>query len=224
MPLDGPRLSAPQGKAGKLIVLCHGYGSNGHDLIALAQSWSGLLPEAAYFAPHAPLILPEFPSGRAWFPLTTLEPDALREGCATAHRVLDNTLDNERQKLGLSWSDIALVGFSQGAMMALYTGIMRSCPLGGIVSYSGAFVPDTSPAAPTPGLLIHGLKDDVVPAQALFSAAESFSELALPCRWHIQPHLGHAIDEEGLKLGGAWLKSALSGKLKNFIPPETIPS
>jgi phospholipase/carboxylesterase len=111
-------------------------------------------------------------------------------------------------------SALALVGFSQGTMMALHMGLRRATPPAAIVGYSGVFVlPDkVKPDAiageiksKPPVLLVHGSEDDLIPAQALFQSAQTLAALEVPVEWHLSEGVGHGIDQEGLRHGGAFL-------------------
>ena len=68
--LDGPRLEPRNGPARHLVVFLHGYGADGNDLIDIGRAWQGLLPQAAFVAPHAPEPCADSPAGRQWFRLT----------------------------------------------------------------------------------------------------------------------------------------------------------
>ena len=135
--LTGPRLDPPRGGAKQLVVFLHGYGANGDDLIELGQQWRGLLPDAAFVSPHAPEPCAGAPTGRQWFALSGAAPDDPRgaeerwRGAAAAQPVIDAFLDRELARLGLDDSRLALVGFSQGAMMALHVGLRRRPRAGG---------------------------------------------------------------------------------------------
>ncbi|WP_290998913.1 dienelactone hydrolase family protein [Ferrovibrio sp.] len=230
--LDGPRLPARQGPAQQLVVLLHGYGSDGNDLIELAKHWHGLLPRADFVAPHAPGLIPGMEAmagGRQWFGLNDYDPSLLRRdphhaariyekllaGAEQASPSLDAFLDAELARLKLPPAKLALVGFSQGTMMALHVGLRRRHgSLGAILGYSGALVgaaklkDQASPPSP-PILLIHGTEDDVVPMDALFDSVNGLGEAGIPARWHLCPGLPHSIDQEGLLLGGHFLARTL---------------
>jgi phospholipase/carboxylesterase len=111
-------------------------------------------------------------------------------------------------------SALALVGFSQGTMMALHVGLRRTVSPAAIVGYSGIFVlPDgAEPEAVAAGirskppvLLIHGDQDDLIPVQALLQGAQELAALEVPVEWHVSQGVGHGIDQEGLRHGGSFL-------------------
>ncbi|CAM5775977.1 phospholipase [Labrys miyagiensis] len=218
-PLDGPRLNARSGKARQLVVFLHGYGADGNDLIDIGRAWQELLPDTAFASPHAPEPCAGAPYGRQWFPLTFRVHNERWDGVRSAGPVLDAFLDAELQRHGLDDAGLALVGFSQGTMMALHTGLRRRVAPGAVVGYSGILVgPDDSPitdmapeiTARPPTLLVHGDQDQVVPPMALPYSVEGLKALGVPVEAHMVPGLGHGIDNSGLRLGGDFLARSLA--------------
>lgn len=208
--LDGPRVDARSGKATSLVVFLHGYGADGNDLIDLGRMWSGILPDTAFVSPHAPFPCDGAPYGRQWFPLSDGDPSRLWSGVVGAAPVLDAFLDQEMERTGLAADRLALVGFSQGTMMALHVGPRRAAQLAGIVGYSG-LLPGAERLAGEvrsrpPVLLVHGDADQVIPSMALFPAQQALGAAGIPVEWHIRPGLAHGIDNEGLALGGDFLR------------------
>jgi phospholipase/carboxylesterase len=211
--LDGPRLE-PRGDAKRLVVFLHGYGADGNDLIDIGRAWQEMLPDAAFVSPHAPEPCGQAPVGRQWFPLTFRDPDERWVGVNKAAPVLDAFLDSELERRKLPPSALALVGFSQGTMMALHVGLRRAVAPAAIVGYSGMLVlpndgkPEDFAAsikARPPVLLVHGSEDELIPAQALFHATQTLAALEVPAEWHISYGVGHGIDGEGLRHGGEFL-------------------
>jgi len=220
--LDGPRMAPRSGQAKQLVVFLHGYGADGNDLIDIGRAWASLLPDAAFVSPHAPRPCGQAPTGREWFPLTFRDPGERWAGVNMAAPALDAFLDAELKRLGLPPSALALVGFSQGTMMALHVGLRRPIPPAAIVGYSGmlALPENIDPAgfaaeikSRPPVLLVHGDQDPLIPVQALFHAAQSLAALEMPVEWHISPGIGHGIDQEGLRQGGEFLARRLTGRI-----------
>jgi phospholipase/carboxylesterase len=222
--LDGPRMPPSNGgRPRKLVILAHGYGSNGADLIGLAPYWSRMLSDAAFVAPNAPEPVPGFPGGHQWFPITRLDPRELAAGAVRAAVSLDRFIDAELARHELPASACALVGFSQGTMMSLHVGLRRAEPLAAIVGYSGALVgAETLPGeirSRPPILLAHGNADDMVPIEALFGALGGLAAAQTPARFLISPGLGHSIAEEGLAEGGVFLAGAFAGAYAGWTAP-----
>jgi len=213
--LDGPRIApASGGPAKSLVVFLHGYGADGNDLIDLGSVLAPVLPETAFVSPHAPGAHPEVPGGRQWFPLANVDAARLREGVLSAAPALDAFLDAELARHGLDDDALALVGFSQGTMMALHVGPRRPGRLAGIVGYSGLLAgPEFLPAElrnRPPILLVHGEADPLIPAMATMAAERVLGNAGFQVEWHIRPGLAHGIDEEGVRLGADFLRRVLA--------------
>src|SRR5215472_6345589 len=146
--LSGPRHKpAGGGEPRQLVVLLHGLGADGNDLIGLAPYWAPALPEAEFISPDAPFPCDMAPYGRQWFSFQNRSPAAILAGVRAAATILDGFLDETLQARNLDERRLALVGFSQGTMMSLYVGLRRQKALAGIVGFSGALVGgDTLPS------------------------------------------------------------------------------
>jgi len=219
LPLDGPALPPAGGSAPRrVVVLLHGYGADGHDLIELAPHLAPALPDALFVAPHAPEPCEMTSFGRQWFSLARYDPDmarrdpatlaealdALDEGAAGAQSHLDAFLDALLGAYALPPDRLALVGFSQGTMMALRCALRRPTPVAAVVGFSGALTGAATLAeaitARPPVTLIHGEDDPVVPFPAMALAEAALRNAGLTVSTHARPGLGHGIDPEGLAL------------------------
>jgi len=212
--LDGPRLDPPAGGPPRqLVVFLHGYGADGNDLIGLGREWAQSLPHAAFVSPNAPEPCGMAPMSRQWFDLSLGDMALIAEGVKRAAPALQAFLNAELKRYELPASALGLVGFSQGTMMALAVGLARKPAPAAIVGYSGALA--TVEALPMPGsgpdiLLVHGDRDEVIPVDAMLMAREQLAQAGLPVEWHVAEGIGHGIDGEGLRLGGAFLKHAFA--------------
>jgi phospholipase/carboxylesterase len=212
--LDGPKLEpARAGPARQIIVFLHGYGADGNDLLSVGREWARLMPHAIFVAPHAPEPCGMASFGFQWFPLTFRDPHECWRGVTAAAPVLDQYLDRILAERGLDESQLALVGFSQGTMMALHVGTRRNRAPAAIVGYSGLLAGPEHLAKEArsrpPVLLVHGEFDDLIPVDALFLAAQGLAAAGIPVEWHVSRGIGHGIDHEGLSLGGAFLRRTL---------------
>src|SRR5207244_9730686 len=139
IPLTGPsRPPLSGGKPQRLVILLHGLGADGNDLIGLHQYWGRLVPEAEFISPNAPFPCDGAPYGYQWFSVRDRTPAAMLAGVRAAAPALDAYIDEELQKRGLDEKDATLVGFSQGTMMSLYVGLRRAKPPAGILGDYGS--------------------------------------------------------------------------------------
>jgi phospholipase/carboxylesterase len=217
--LDGP--SEPPlsgGKPKQLVVMLHGYGTDGNDLISLAPRWAGLLPDAEFLSPHAPFPCEIGGFGRQWFGFENRTPEAVRAGAKAAGAILDGFLDEALAERKLEARDLALVGFSQGAMMALFVALRRTSAPAAVVGYSGGLVGEEELAGEIrsrpPVLLVHGDADTVVPFAKLGRAEWFLKAAGVPITIERRPGLAHGIDERGLMLGGEFMQRAFAAALE----------
>lgn len=209
MSLDGPRLAALSGsKPNALVILVHGYGSNGDDLISLARMIQPVLPHAAFVAPNAPSQIPRMAAAYQWWPIETFSMAERGAGAAAAAPALDAFITHELEEAGLPSDRLLLVGFSQGTMMALHVGLRRPQPVAGIVGISGMLVaPERLQAEirnSPPVLLIHGTGDDVVPFRSMELASTALTASGVTVETHISPGVGHSVGQDGLAAAAAF--------------------
>jgi phospholipase/carboxylesterase len=207
--IDGPRLAPASGrKARSIVILVHGYGSNGEDLIGLAPYWRDALTDTVFVAPNAPEPCPGAPGGYQWWPVWNSDRAAGVRGAAV---VLSAFIDAQLARYGLTDDRLALVGFSQGTMLALHVAPRRERQLAGVVGYSGMLIDADAAAVQTrpPVLLVHGDADPMVPVAAFHQAEVALRKLGFDLNAHVSRGLGHSIDMDGLRLGGAFLSRVL---------------
>jgi phospholipase/carboxylesterase len=216
-----PKLSGPShppasgGKPRRLVILLHGLGADGNDLIGLAPYWAKLLPEAEFLSPNAPFPCDMAPHAYQWYSSQDRSPGAALAGVRAAAPILDAFIDEALAERGLDDSALALVGFSQGSVMSLFVGPRRTQPAAGIVGYSGRLLaPELLPGElrSRPRILVvHGTEDPLVPFAALAEAEAGLKAAGIPVESLACPGIGHSIDEEGLRRGGQFLRDALAG-------------
>jgi len=212
--LTGPsRPPLSGGKPRRLVILLHGLGADGNDLIGLQQRWGRVVPDAEFISPNAPFPCDMAPYGYQWFSVQDRTPAALLAGLRAAVPSLDAFIDEELQKRGLTEADTALVGFSQGTMMSLYIGLRRAKPLAGILGYSGRLIAPELLASELrsrpPTLLIHGTEDQLVPFESLAHAEAAPKQAGVPVETLACPGIEHSISPEGLEHGGRFLREVL---------------
>ena len=202
-PLSGPEY-LPQGKVKNVVILLHGLGSNGEDLLGLVPMLSPLLPQTAFLAPHAPLPTPFAAQGFQWFAYWDRTPLQMMADIKIATPLIVNFIHDTCTRFDITPQQIILCGFSQGTMMSLYTGLRFIDGLGGIIGFSGLLMsPETLPLEKVknlpPVLLVHGLQDTVVPAAGSLQAEIILKSLGCDVTYVQRPSLGHSIDEQGIK-------------------------
>lgn len=212
--IDGPRLPpARGGKPDSLVILLHGYGSNGADLISLAPYWAKALPGTAFVSPNAIEPVPQAPGGFQWFPIVDLDPRSMEQGARHAAQSVDRFIDRELEKYGLDESRLALVGFSQGTMMSLYVGLRRERQVAAILGFSGVLVAGQrlkeEMRSKPPILLVHGDRDPMIPITAMFDSADALCAAGHAAQWHVSYGVPHSIGPDGLELGGDFLATTL---------------
>ena len=205
---------AAGGNANKLVVFLHGYGADGKDLIDLAKPFGMALPNASFISPDAPHTCAMSPQGRQWFPI-----EEIPKGAIKASLGLLDLIDNEAKKLNLTFKDVILIGFSQGAMMSMQCLLINNEQLGAIIGYSGALKEENIDAAndlilngkhkysDTPILLVHGEQDEVVPFQSLEKSKNLLNKIGFNVQTLSRQDLAHGIDPEGISKGMEFLKS-----------------
>jgi phospholipase/carboxylesterase len=209
--LTGPsHAPAAGGKPRQLVVLLHGLGADGNDLIGLAPVLTRILPEAEFLAPNAPFPCDMAPYGYQWFSVQDRSPAAILAGVRAAAPYLDAFLDAVLEQRGLAEKDTALIGFSQGTMISLHVGLRRAAPVAGILGYSGRLIGaellEGEIRSRPRTLLIHGDADPIVPFESLALAEKALKRLGVPVETLARQGLQHGIDEEGLRRGAMFLQ------------------
>jgi len=208
------QIPAAGGNANKLVVFLHGYGADGKDLIDLAKPFGMALPNASFISPDAPHPCAMSPQGRQWFPIEEIPMGAIRASLG-----LLDLIQNEIKKLSLTFKDVILIGFSQGAMMSMQCLLINNEQLGAIIGYSGALKEENIDAAndlilngkhkysDTPVLLVHGEQDEVVPFQSLEKSKYLLNKIGFNVQTLSRQNLAHGIDPEGISKGMEFLKT-----------------
>lgn len=195
-----------------LAIFLHGVGSNGEDLASLGQHWAGLLPDVAFASPNAPFPF-EQGTGYQWFSLAGVTPENRPARVREARQAFDATLMQILASHGMEnrWDKVVLVGFSQGAIMALDALASGRWPLAGVVAFSGrlAWEGALTPNPHTPVLLVHGHADGVIPWTETDSAALRLKSANVPTETQLEPATGHTISGQGAKRAAAFIAQCL---------------
>lgn len=205
-------------KADSVVVFLHGYGADGADLLGLADPLAPHLPGTAFYAPNAPERCVNNPMGYQWFPIPWMDGSSEDQARASAAQSFDDInafLDKVLADEGVSPDRLALVGFSQGTMMALAVAPQREPELAGVVGFSGRLMePEKAGEARTkpPILLLHGDQDPVVPFESMGIAGEALQEAGFTVYGHVMKGTPHGISPDGLSVTLAFLKERLAAK------------
>jgi phospholipase/carboxylesterase len=206
---------ASKGPARQLVVLCHGLGADGFDLIDLAPSWQHACPDALFASVHAPFAH-DSGFGRQWWSVADRSPPIVEAGVRTAAPYLQGFIDAELARLELPPDAYAIMGFSQGAMMSLFAGLRRAVAPRAILAFSGALVaPDKLAgelANKPPVLIVHGDADEAVAVTRSHDAEATLQAAGVPVEAHYIPGLGHGIDDTGISLGALALQRGFSSQ------------
>ncbi len=201
-----------------LVVFLHGYGADGSDLLDLADVLGPHLPGTAFLAPDAPEPCRSSPMGRQWFPIPWIDGSteaAAAAGLAAAADDLNAFLDGALADAGLGAERMALVGFSQGAMMAMHVAPRRAAAVAGVVAISGRLLAPETLAAETvvrpPVLLVHGDQDELVPFANMDFAGRTLAGAGFDVYGHVMRGTGHGIAPDGLSVTLSFLHDRLGG-------------
>ena len=211
------RKPAASGRAKSLVVFLHGYGANGADLLDIGDVLAPHLPDTAFAAPDAADRIPGAPSGYQWFPIPRFDGSSEAQAAAGLLRSaqdLNAFLDQRLAHEGLGPEALALVGFSQGAMMSLELAPRRAVAPAAVVAISGRLIqPERLAAEATakpPILIMHGDQDQMVAFEEMALAANALAAAGFDVFGHVMQGMGHGISQDGL--------ASMSGFLKQFLP------
>ena len=205
--------SLSKNKPRQAIILCHGYGGDGKDISTLAISWQRFLPDAIFLCPNAPEVCSDNPQGYQWFDLRSEREEIILEKSLIAEEKLSVFLDQVFNNLQLEFSSLALVGFSQGCMMSIQTGLKKKEQINCIIGYSGKVINQkhlSNNINSKPKIfLMHGANDQIVPPTHLLEAKEYLNKHGLKIKTKLFKNCEHKIPVDGLSLGLGFLKKNL---------------
>jgi phospholipase/carboxylesterase len=212
------RKAAQSGQARSLVVFLHGYGADGADLLSLAEVLAPHLPDTAFVAPDAAERIPGAPFGRQWFAIPRFDGSTAAEaeaGLVRSTADLNDFLDQRLSYEGLGPQALALIGFSQGAMMGLHVAPRRADPVAALVAISGQLLqPERLPLearVKPPVLVMHGDADAVVPFAEMTLACNALASAGFDTYGHVMQGAGHGIAQDGLATALAFLQKTLPG-------------
>lgn len=216
MTLTHHHIDARSGRTRSLVVLLHGFGSNGAAMLGLAKALSIALPDTTFLAPDAPDPVPGRPGGRMWYTIPELDGCSVEEADArliSSARMLDGFLDDQLSATGLPASTMALVGFSQGAGLAYEVGPRRHDQMAGVVAIAGRMKRKhalaTEVRSKPPFLILSGAEDNLLTTDEVAQTAATLSQMGIPVMKIILAGVGHSISDDGLAAARDFLATAL---------------
>lgn len=189
-----------------LVILLHGVGSSGADIAGLRPALAKTLPGTVFAAPDGP---GRFNGGHQWFSVVGVTAENRPARVAAGRPAFDAILAEGIGRAGFAGrlDRVALVGFSQGAIMALDALASGRWPVAGVVALSGrlASPEPLEPARASRLLLVHGAEDPVMPVDEAVKAKERLSAMGVETSSFIQPGLGHSVSAEGVGAAAKFL-------------------
>ncbi|MCZ6886532.1 MAG: hydrolase [Rickettsia endosymbiont of Ixodes persulcatus] len=199
--LEYPEVTSTQQPPKKLVVLLHGVGSDGNDLIGLVPYIKNDLPDCHFISPHGIQPYDMAPYGRQWFSLQDRSPHIIARLIASNIKLLEDIIKQKQEELNLTNKDTIIIGFSQGTMVGLYLTLIQQEPFFCTIGFSGVLIPPTEVNNKlTPICLIHGELDDVVSVSEMYNASNYLSKLHIDHSGHKLTSLAHSIDGRGLEI------------------------
>lgn len=213
-----PEVKSLNTSAKKLIVLLHGLGSDGNDLISLVPYMNQQLPDCYFISPHGVEPYDMAPYGRQWFSLNDRDPLKLSKLVANNINLLENIIQEKQLELNLTNKDTIIIGFSQGTMVGLYLTLIQQTPFAGMVGFSGALVPPMECInKSTPICLVHGEEDEVVDISEMTNISKYLDKKNIVNSSYQIPNLAHSIDNNGMKIAVDFIKLSIADNPQKAI-------
>ena len=212
--LEGPD-HAPLscGKAVYLVILLHGKGVDGNNVIDIGIEWGAILNKAKFIAPNGPFPDEDTSAGRQWFGIKNADTQQLVSNMNEASEIVNAYLDEILANHHLDDSHLAIVGFGQGATLALHAALRRGKPMGAIVAISGT-VQDAEFLAKEihikpPTLLVHGDVDPNVSEASMTETQSVLCAMGVPVQTLSKPGEYWGLEEEGIIKIAEFIRQAM---------------
>ena len=203
-------------KVENAVILLHGYGGDGKDINMLTLSWKRFLSNTIFLSPDGHERCKINPSGFQWFDLTSDNSKYILEQSKKAELKLKEFIDEVKNEYNLDNSQICLVGFSQGCMMALNLGLINNENFNCIVGFSGKVIDEEDlkkrKNSSTKTLLIHGDSDEVVSPTFLLEAKDFLIRNNVDVETKLIKNCGHHIPVEASSYALNYIKNNLNIK------------
>ena len=212
--LDGPEIKSRSGKAPKnLVLFMHGVGEDGRNIYDICMVLNRCIPDTHFLCPNGPFPYDMGFDGYQWFSLQDRSEHVLLEGINKALPIVNEYIDYNLKRFNLNDSNLAIMGFSQGCMMALHLGLRRPNPPACVIGFSGALIGGSAlknyKTNNPPIILSHGDLDQVVELNMMKNSVDLLKKLNKNVESHIFRGLSHELNEDSLNLAVDNLKKYL---------------
>ncbi len=205
--LTGPEIRPRSGNPPKrIILLFHGLGVSGYNLIDIAGVMNRFIPDTHFIAPNAPYpydLGTASPNEYQWFSRRLRTEEAAVEGLRNLEPIVNEFVDKQLEKFGLKEENMAVLGFSQGTMVALHCFLRRSKPIALIAGFSGSLIApqllSKELKSKPPVVLFHGEDDEVLPINLMYDAGKALKDAGIDVETHSYSNLAHSIGQEGFE-------------------------
>ena len=206
------------GSVKKVVIFLHGYGADGADLFSLSDPLSEQLPDCFFASPDAPRRCGASPFGFEWFPIPDIDGSTIpnmMQALASSEKLIIKLINGYKERFSINYSDIVLLGFSQGCMISLNIGLRQLNNIGGVVGISGRLLmpeslEESKKDSYPPVILIHGDSDEVVPISSMYDAEKMLNKLNVNFSTHVSKNVGHGIAPDGLTKALEFIKNIFS--------------
>jgi len=190
----GVELRPASGIPKQLYILLHGVGSSASNLLPLAKRLQTDYPEAACLIPDAPHEFDGGATGYQWYSIRGMNEENRQARIAAVIPFLHTLVRQAQDRLNVLQTDTALVGFSQGASLALEYSAVHDGSVGRVLAFSGRYarLPDKAPELTTIHLL-HGADDRIIPVEHAQAAYERLASLHGDVTIDIASSIGHEM-------------------------------
>ena len=198
------------------VILLHGYGGDGNDIVPVTINWKRFLPNTIFICPDGPETCSINPTGYQWFDLNSEDEEYITQKALEAEKILKKFIVEIKNEFDLLNSNICLSGFSQGCMMSINVGLSEKEKFAGILGFSGKVINkvdlDGRIFSKPSTLLIHGDQDEIVPPVNLLEAKDFFERNKIDIITKMIKGCGHNIPIEASSTGLFFLKKIFNIK------------
>lgn len=215
-------LQQPQ-QAAQLILLFHGVGATAQSMAPLGLAYAQAFPQALVVALDSPYPSELAPGGRQWFSVTDITEENRAQRVAAALPAFEYAVRYWQQRAGVDAAGTALVGFSQGAIMALASALRPEPVAARVIALAGRFarLPEQALHEGATLHLLHGKTDAVIPYRHAIEGAMRLRSLGADFTADVLPFVGHELHPELMALAVQRLQEHIPARL--WLQPGETP-